>query len=135
MNQLLASSLLAAIFSAIASPAMAADQTVPGAGNDAADRTAAGSPRVQQAHRFLVEQAHDIKNLDLRAATLDLLQNRRFCITSRVGVDDARKAQILAALAAAGLLNPADDATFPGELKADVFPPCSVRAPIARRGQ
>ena len=103
--------------------AFAADQTVPGAGNALAGRTAARSVRVQRAHDFLVETASRIRAPALRTATLDLLRHRNFCITSRVGVDDATKARILADLTAAGLVDPADDATFPGGLKAGVFPP------------
>lgn len=103
--------------------AWAVDQTVPGAGNGDAERIAAGSPRVQSAHRHLVEEARKIHDPRLRAATLDLLENRAFCVTSRRGIDDARKAALLARLQAAGLVNAADDATFPGGLKTGVFPP------------
>ena len=102
--------------------ALAADQTVPGSGNAAADRLAARTPRVVEAHGYLVTRARLIKNGKLRAATLDLLTNRNFCITSRAGVTDATKNAMLAALATAGLVNPADEATFPGGLKAGVFP-------------
>jgi hypothetical protein len=37
-------------------------------------------------------------------------------------VDDATKARMIAEPGAAGLINPADDATFPGGLKTGVFP-------------
>lgn len=117
------STLVAAAFGAVAVPALAADQTQPGAGNATADQTAAGSPRVREAHEFLVRQARAIKHRALREATLDLLNNRNFCVRSRAGLDDGKKAALLAQLVAAGLVNPADDATFPGGLTAGVFPP------------
>ncbi len=103
--------------------AHAADQTVPGAGNARANDIAAASPRVQEAHAFLVSQARLIKNRALREATLDLLQNRNFCVMSRVGVDAAKKAALLDLLKNAGLVNPAGDAAFPGGLLTGVFPP------------
>jgi hypothetical protein len=101
--------------------AVAADQTVPGAGNALADQTAAASPRVREAHAFLVQQARNIKHKALREATLDLLQNRSFCVTSRVGVDAAAKAALIAALNTAGLIDLA--APFASGLTAGVFPP------------
>lgn len=115
--------LVAAAFSAVALQAQAVDQTQPGAGNALADQTAAGSPRVREAHEFLVRQARTIQHRALRDATLDLLNNRGFCVRSRVGVDDTKKADLLAQLTAAGLVNPTDDASFPGGLSAGVFPP------------
>lgn len=100
----------------------AADQTVPGAGNGASDQLVAHTPRVREAHEYLVDRASRIKDAKLRAATLELLTNRNFCISSRAGVNDPMKASMIASLIAAGLLNPADDETFPGGLKAGVFP-------------
>ena len=75
----------------ITTAATAADQTVPGSGNPYADHVAAASPRVAEAHAFLVEQATKVRNAALRGATLDLLRNRNFCITSRAGVNDAQE--------------------------------------------
>ena len=118
LSRLVASALVALPFSTLA-----ADQTVPGAGNARAIQTAAASPRVQEAHEFLVRQARTIKNGSLREATLDLLQNRNFCVTSRVGVDAAKKSTLLDALKSGGFVNPADEASFPGGLIAGVFPP------------
>ena len=108
--------------SALVPAASAADQTVPGAGNANASQLVARTPRVIEAHRFLVDNATRIQDAKLRAATLDLLRNPGFCITSRVGVGDTTKASMIAALVTAGLVNSADDATFPGGLKAGVFP-------------
>lgn len=115
--------LVAGALGVMALQAQAVDQTLPGAGNADADQTAAASPRVRMAHEFLVRQARTIKNRALREATLDLLTNRGFCVRSRVGIDDTAKAALLARLTAAGLVNPADDASFPGGLSAGVFPP------------
>ena len=117
------STLAAAALAAMTFGARAADQTVPGDGNARAIEIAAASPRVQEAHEFLVRQARTIKNRVLREATLDLLQNRNFCVTSRFGVDAAKKAILLDALKTAGFVNPADDAIFPGGLVTGVFPP------------
>ena len=117
------STLAAAALAAMTFGARAADQTVPGAGNARAIEIAAASPRVQEAHEFLVRQARTIKNRALREATLDLLQNRNFCVTSRLGVDAAKKATLLDALKTGGFVNPADDASFPGGLVTGVFPP------------
>lgn len=119
----LLSTLAAAALAATAFCAHAGDQTVPGAGNLRAGEIAAASPRVQEAHEFLVRQAHTIRNRALREATLDLLQNRSFCVLSRVGVGASQQAALLAQLKAGGFLNPADDATFPGGLATGVFPP------------
>jgi hypothetical protein len=103
-------------------PILAADQTLVGAGNIAADQVAAYSPRTQEAHAFLVASAKRIRDRSLREATVDLLQNRGFCVTSRAGVDDAKQNQMIASLLAAGLLNASDGMSFPGGLKAGVFP-------------
>lgn len=115
--------LVAAAVSVSVLGAHAADQSVPGEGNARAGETAAASPRVQEAHDFLVGQARLIRNRPLREATLDLLQNRNFCVTSRVGVDATKKTALLEALKSGGFVNPADDATFPGGLLTGVFPP------------
>ena len=74
--------------SALVPAASAADQTGPGAGNANASQLVARTPRVIEAHRFLVDNATRIQDAKLRAATLDLLRNPGFCITSRVGVGD-----------------------------------------------
>lgn len=108
-----------------ASSAFAVDQSQPGAGNSLANQTAASSPRVREAHDFLVSQARQIKSAVLRQATLELLSTKQFCITSRAGLSGATKAQIVAALTAAGLADSTDDTSFPGGLQAGVFPAIS----------
>jgi hypothetical protein len=44
-------------------------------------------------------------------------------VKHRTGTDDAKKTAILSQLMAAGLVDPADDSSFPGGLRAGVFPP------------
>jgi hypothetical protein len=108
---------------AITNTANAADQTVPGQGNAAAIRLAAASPMVQSAFDALINHVHDIHSGRLRTATLDAITNRRTCVTHRAGVSDATKDAILNSLLSEGLVQVSDAATFPGGLKAGVFPP------------
>jgi len=108
----------------LASPAFAADQTVPGAGNATAAATAAASPRVAQAERFLVEQAERIRDRFIRAETLDAVSNPHVCIRHRIALATAAaKDAVVQKLIAAGLVNPDDGASFPGGLRAGIFPP------------
>jgi hypothetical protein len=102
--------------------AKAADQTQAGSGNALANQIAARSQRVQEAHAFLLRQARQVQNPALRQATLDLLGSTRFCITARAGLSAATKAKLVADLAAANLIDPADELSFPGGLIAGVFP-------------
>jgi hypothetical protein len=123
MNQRFVAMLSGVCAIAFSANLHAADQTLPGAGNDEASRLVARSLRVIEAHRFLVQQAQQIKSASLRRATLDLLQNPNFCVTARARLSGADKARILSELTAAGLVEPADEAGFPGGLKTGVFPP------------
>jgi len=103
--------------------AYAADQTVPGAGNATAAATAAGSPRVVQAERFLVAQAQRIRDRALRTQTLDILSSR-VCIRHRIGrASAAAKDQVVQQLLDAGLVTADAAAAIPGGLRAGVFPP------------
>src|SRR3954468_15412804 len=104
--------------------AFAADQTVPGAGNATAAATAAGSPRVAQAERFLVEQAERLRDRAIRAATLATPANPRVCIRHRIGLASAAaRDAVIGKLLAAGLVTADDGAGFPGGLRAGIFPP------------
>src|SRR5215467_11334812 len=103
--------------------APAQDQTVPGAGNQNAVNLSSKSPLVQSAYRFLVRQASQLRDSKLRNETLDAITNPNTCVQHRAGVNDATKNAILQALITAGLVNVNDAATFPGGLKAGVFPP------------
>ena len=122
--QLLPGSLLASLLVVASGTSFAADQTVPGAGNATAAATAAGSPRVAQAGRFLAEQAEHIRDRAIRAATLDMIENPRVCIRHRIGLATAAaKDAVVQKLVAAGLVNADDGASFPGGLRAGIFPP------------
>lgn len=103
--------------------ALAADQTRPGAGNEDAAATAAASPRVQAAARFLLSQARRIGRARLREQTLDAIGNPRTCLAHRAGLTAADQDAIVQQLVAQGLIAPADGASFPGGLRAGVFPP------------
>jgi len=106
------------------SVSFAADQTIPGAGNATAAATAAASPRVLQAERFLAEQAEHIHDYLVRAETLDIVENPHVCIRHRIGLSTAAaKDAVVQKLLAAGLASADDGATFPGGLRAGIFPP------------
>ncbi len=101
----------------------AADQTVPGGGNGEAVALARRSPFVLSAFRFLKSEIETIGDRALREATLDAVANPDTVVAHRVNVDEARKTVLLQQLRDAGLVDPADNATFPGGLRAGVFPP------------
>jgi hypothetical protein len=93
-----------------------------GAGNAAAAALAQKSPAVQTAQRFLVSQAQQIQDANLRTQTLDAISNPSTCIQHRANLTPAKQAAIVQQLLAAGLLDPTDDAKFPGGLQNGVFP-------------
>ncbi|MBV8884547.1 MAG: hypothetical protein JO235_11205 [Chroococcidiopsidaceae cyanobacterium CP_BM_RX_35] len=99
------------------------NQTIPGAGNTTATSLAQKSPLVQSALDFLVKQTSEIQTDNLRDATLDAINNPKTCIQHRAGVTDSQKQALLQQLAQAGLVDTADNSTFPGGLIAGVFPP------------
>ena len=115
--------LLSAFFGLAAQPAWAADQTVPGAGNAAAITLSNRSPMVQSAREFLLGRIKLIDNATIRTITLDAIDNLTTCVAHRVGVSDSVKDAIVQELKAAGLVDLRDDSTFPGGLKAGIFPP------------
>jgi hypothetical protein len=101
----------------------AADQTIPGAGNTTAAATAAGSPRVLQAERFLIEQARRIRDRAIRTETLDIL-SPHVCVRHRIGfATAAAKDAVVQKLLDAGLVSADDGAAIPGGLRAGIFPP------------
>ncbi|HVP61682.1 MAG TPA: hypothetical protein VMT11_14050 [Myxococcaceae bacterium] len=104
-------------------PAFADDQRSPGAGNGLAIDTARASARLRSASAFLIEQARQIRNGELRRETLDILSHPDVCARHRKGLTEADKDQIVAELLAAGLVNPTDAAAIDGGVKAGVFPP------------
>jgi hypothetical protein len=103
--------------------AQAADQTQLGAGNARAQQIGAASPLVQSAVELLAQNARQIEDAQLRAATLDSFLNPNTCVRHRTNVTDAVKNQIIATLIAQNLVNPADAAAITGGLKAGIFPP------------
>lgn len=98
-------------------------QLIPGAGNARAIKTAATSSLVQSAYEFLLLQTDQLSNENLRVQTSDAISNPDTCIQHRAKLKAADKQAILSELVAQGLLNPADNSTFPGGLLAGVFPP------------
>lgn len=101
------------------------NQQVLGAGNTEAIRLAEKSPLVQSAKNFLVNQTEKIKDVKLRKATLDAIDNPKTCIMHRYGLSDRKKQEIVQQLLKVGLVDAADDMTFPGGLIAGIFPPVS----------
>ncbi len=114
---------LSVIFGLAAQPSRAADQTVPGAGNATAIALSSKSPMVQSAKEFLLGRINKIDNATIRAITLDAIANPTTCVTHRAYLTESQKDAILQELIAAGLVDTRDDSTFPGGLKAGVFPP------------
>src|SRR5260370_8282424 len=104
-------------------PALAQDQTVPGAGNATAITLSNKSPMVQSAREFLLNNIKRIDDARVRAITLDAIANPTTCVAHRASLKDSDKNAILQALIAAGLLDVRDNSTFPGGLIAGVFPP------------
>jgi hypothetical protein len=104
------------------SPVVADDQTAPGAGNADAVALAKKSPMVGSAYKFLLSQAHRIKDDKLKKETLDALGNANTCIQHRKNLTDAQKDAIVQTLIAQGLVNPANAASIIGGVKAGVFP-------------
>ncbi|HXQ26413.1 MAG TPA: hypothetical protein VN822_08420 [Candidatus Acidoferrales bacterium] len=104
-------------------PALAGDQTVPGAGNANAIALAKQSPMVQSAYQFIQSQASKIKDVKLRQETLDAIGNPQTCVTHRAHLTDAQKSAIVQTLVSQGLLNLSDAASIQGGAKAGVFPP------------
>jgi hypothetical protein len=126
MNQLshtLGLGLLSVTFGLAVFPARAQDQTVPGAGNATAVALSNKSPMVQSAKEFLLKNIKKIDDASVRAATLDVIANPTTCVAHRAGLKEIDKDAILQELLAAGLVDGRDNSTFPGGLKAGVFPP------------
>ncbi len=104
-------------------PTAPVNQTVIGAGNGTAVATALRSPLVNTAYGFILSQISELSNARLRNQTFDAIANPATCVRHRADVKAADKQRILNTLLAQGLLNPADDKTFPGGLVTGVFPP------------
>ena len=103
--------------------AQVAGPSAPGAGNARAGQIAASSPLVQSAYLYIGEQILRLSDGNLRAQSLDAIVNPNTCVMHRANLQLVDRQAIVAKLLAAGLLNPADDLTFPGGLITGVFPP------------
>jgi hypothetical protein len=77
---------------------------------------------VQSAYQFVLSQASQIKDDQLREATLDALGNPNTCVRHRANLTEAQKDAIVQDLINAGLVNPADAASIQGGMKAGIFP-------------
>jgi len=93
-----------------------------GAGNGSAIALAQKSPAVQTAYNYLIGQAQQLQDTNLRTQTLDAITNPSTCVMHRAHVTPAVQQTILNQLLAAGLIDPNDNANFPGGLIAGVFP-------------
>ena len=93
-----------------------------GAGNGNAIALAKKSPAVQTAYNFLISQAQQLQDDSLRAQTLDAISNATTCVKHRANVAPATQKAIVQQLLAAGLVDPADNNTFPGGLLAGIYP-------------
>jgi hypothetical protein len=93
-----------------------------GAGNGSAIALAQKSPAVQTAYNYLIGQAQQLQDTNLRTQTLDAITNPSTCVMHRAHVTPAVQQTILNQLLAAGLVDPNDNANFPGGLIAGVFP-------------
>src|SRR3569833_908707 len=94
--------------------AIAADQTQIGGGNIRAEQIGSGSPQVQSAKRFLIDNAKQIEDRKLREQTLDAVFNLSTCIAHRAHVTDTIMDLFILQLQHAGLVNLADAANIVG---------------------
>src|ERR1700675_1996538 len=127
-NRVLLKSLRAALIATAVSASVLAysqstGQTAPGAGNQTAQKIAAASEMAQSAYRFIIAQSQQLSDPHLLAQTYEALANPQTCLAHRANLNAAQRQTIVNNLLAAGLLNPADDASFPGGLINGVFPP------------
>jgi hypothetical protein len=107
----------------LASAARAADQTVPGAGNEDAARIASSSALVQSARELIGRRIGQIHDRTLARNVHELVEERLVCIRHRIAETAASKQAIVDKLTAAGLIAPSDAAAFPGGALAGVLPP------------
>jgi len=107
-----------------AETARADDPPSTGAGNARARELAHRSVLVQSAMRYLTQQARRIQAHDLRAATLDILQNPTTCVWHRRGLASvALQDAVIQSLLDQGLINPDDASGVAGGVRAAIFPP------------
>jgi len=111
---------------AFASAGHAAENSAIGVGNELAIDTSNRSALVLTAKSYILTRVGEIRDDKLRASTLDAIDNRQTCVRHRIGIDDAAKTRIMATLSAEGLVDPDDEAKFPGGLVSGVFPPVTA---------
>src|SRR5258708_38494061 len=109
---------IALIFAALSMSAIA--QT--GAGNGNAIALAKKSPAVQTAYNFLISQAQQLQDDNLRTQTLDAISNPGTCVRHRANASPTMQQAIVQQLLTAGLADPNDNNTFPGGLIAGIYP-------------
>ena len=91
--------------------------------NERALAIASPSPLVKSSKAYIVARIEEIGDGAIRQATADAVGNPATCVAHRAGLDDGGKAKVLAELRSAGLVDPDDEAKFPGGLLAGIFPP------------
>jgi len=112
----------AAIALTLAALSMTSAMAQTGAGNGNAIALAKKSPAVETALSFLISQAQQLQDDNLRTQTLDAISNPTTCVKHRANVTPAMQQAIVQQLLAAGLADPADDTKFPGGLLAGIYP-------------
>ncbi len=115
--------IVSVVSGSLISGALAADQTVPGAGNGSAAQLASSSALVQSARQFIAQRIAKIGDRALAINVHDLVENRYACIRHRAAETATGKQSIVDKLAAAGLYSASDAAVFPGGALAGVLPP------------
>jgi hypothetical protein len=91
--------------------------------NERALAIATPSPLVKTSKAYIVARIGEIRDGAIREATADAIGNAGTCVMHRAGLDKAGKEKVLADLKTAGLVDPEDEAKFPGGLMAGIFPP------------
>ena len=66
--------------------ALAGDQTVPGAGNAAADQTSTSSPLIRSSEDAIVREAEKLKSDKIRNEVLDMVANKDVCVKFRASL-------------------------------------------------
>ncbi len=114
LGAFLASGLIAA-----ASGAWAQDFSA----NDRALVIATPSPLVKSSKAYIVARIAEIGDEAIRKTTAEAIENVDTCVMHRANLSAEGKAKVLGELKAAGLVDPDDDARFPGGLMAGLFAP------------
>ncbi len=114
--------LFVSVAAALMATGARADQTGIGPWNNEAAALAGSSALATSAMAFIKSEVAAIQDPAIRRATEDAVFNPDTCIRSRAGLSAERKQQIIAQLAAEGLIDPDEAGRIPGGLQAGVFP-------------